>query len=797
MANTPDVTSEPKNGLRRLPGKLLGVVPQALRARSIPVTVGAAGGLAVLLTLTVLAGDRFPITAWAPVLDRWAYDVRQRILVREQPDELLVVGIEEVAEPDAATAATSVSRELLQEFIQRIREAGASVIVLDVQTLIRSGDPARDSAFARYLMEREDIVLAADVRTRQTSGDDETMPPLEAALLPLPLFDEAASGVGVVSPTFDRDSSVRRAQPQSHILGVPYWSLAVEVVRVHQGVPFDRARLAGGVLELGQYRYETGNEYYIDHRRARPPFSLENLMRLSELPARARPMFENAIVLVGAVDPALGAVRTPLHASTPRVFVDASNIATLLDHRMRHDAPMALQLLLIWFLTFAGAGIFFHRSLGTGLLVWPIGWGSLVLLFWLPFDAGMVFGVSGPVFAWGLIFPLALGYRLHASGVDMLARDRSIQAIGRLRDVRFEELGLPETLTPLLDSLGGALDAQSVLLLQEGGEFWEVVSGIGAPPQDWSQIRRAVASTNGELVLRANGREAFVPIVVDQDKRRRVLYVRGSRSLGPLDTHTLLSVSTGLHLGFHNRALTRRLEEAYLGILAAIGVAVEARDQATEAHCQRLATYSCELAMELGYPDDFIEDLYVGALLHDIGKVGVSDAIFRKPGALTAKEFELMKRHTLLGHRILQRAPISETAKMCVLHHHERWDGKGYPDGLQGEDIPRCARIVSVLDMFDALTSDRPYRRAKGEQEAVEHVRTESGRALEPDLVECFLTLYKEAVIRPASQPIPDSAQRRWTPKRERPSGHLASLIDPTNSRPAGREAASSGAPQA
>ena len=134
--------------------------------------------------------------------------------------------------------------------------------------------------------------------------------------------------------------------------------------------------------------------------------------------------------------------------------------------------------------------------------------------------------------------------------MDVLARDRSIQAIARLRDIRFDELQLAETLTPLLETLGGALDASSVLLLQEGGEFWEVVGGIGAPPQDWSELQRVVAKNNGEAVIGQGGTEAFVPIVVDQDQRRRVLYVHASRSLGPLDAQTLLSIASGLHLGF-------------------------------------------------------------------------------------------------------------------------------------------------------------------------------------------------------------------------------------------------------
>ena len=750
--------------MRRLLEKLLAAVSRLTpRRKSTFFAVSAGGGLAAVLTLAILGGDRLPVTAWTTSLDRWAFDVRQRALDRELPANLLMVG---TAGADGASER-GAPWGLLQEFIQRARDAGASVIVLDVMLPPISGNPAADSAFASVLAARADIVLAADVKWVQP-GNGATSLPVQEALLPSPLFTESATGVGVVSATFDPDSIVRRARPQSDVLGLPYWSLAVEALRVHLDVPFDQVRLVSGVLELGEHRIKVGREFYIDHRRARPPLSLQNLMRGGELPARARPLFENAIVLVGPNGPGVEAVTTPMDASIPRFFVDASDLATVLDRRIRHDAPTVLEILLVWVLALTGATVFLKRSPGTGFLVWAMGWGGLLLLFWLPFAAGMVFGVAGPALAWGLIFPMTMGYRLHVSGVDVLARDRSIQAIARLRDVQFDELRLAETLTPLLETLGGALDAISVLLLQEGGEFWEVVGGIGAPPQDWSKLPLVVAENNGEAVVGPGGREAFVPIVVDQDHRRRVLYVHGSHSLSPLDTHTLLSVASGLHLGFHNRALTRSLEEAYLGILTSISIAVEARDWGTEAHCQRLATYSCALAMELGHEEDFLEGLWVGGSLHDIGKVGIPDSIFLKPRKLTRKEFEIMKQHTVLGYRILEDAPISETAKMCVLHHHERWDGKGYPDGLKDEHIPRAARIVSVVDIFDGLTSDRAYRKAKSEEEALEYVQSESGGALEPGLVECFLALHREGVIRGAAQPIPESARRRWSPLRLR-----------------------------
>ena len=170
-----------------------------------------------------------------------------------------------------------------------------------------------------------------------------------------------------------------------HVLGLPYWSLAGEALRVHLDVPFDQVRLVSGVLELGEHRIEVGRESYIDHRRARPPFSLENLTRGSELPARARPLFENAIVLVGPNGPGVETLTTPMHASIPRFFVDASDLATLLNGRIRRDVPRALEILLVWVLALVGATVFLRGSPGTGFLIWAMGWGGLLLLFWLPF----------------------------------------------------------------------------------------------------------------------------------------------------------------------------------------------------------------------------------------------------------------------------------------------------------------------------------------------------------------------------------------------------------------------------
>jgi putative two-component system response regulator len=177
------------------------------------------------------------------------------------------------------------------------------------------------------------------------------------------------------------------------------------------------------------------------------------------------------------------------------------------------------------------------------------------------------------------------------------------------------------------------------------------------------------------------------------------------------------------------------------GVIAALANAVEAKDATTELHCQRLAGLAHQLGMQAGLEPAALKGLVFGALLHDIGKIGVSDAILTKPGPLSRQEWAEMRLHPLIGERICE--PLATAAQFApiVRHHHERWDGKGYPDGLRGESIPMGARIVGLVDAYDAIIHDRPYRPARSIDEALEEVRAESGRQFDPDLVGLFVPI--------------------------------------------------------
>ena len=188
----------------------------------------------------------------------------------------------------------------------------------------------------------------------------------------------------------------------------------------------------------------------------------------------------------------------------------------------------------------------------------------------------------------------------------------------------------------------------------------------------------------------------------------------------------------------HSAGLSRRLLEANLSLLHSLGSAIAKRDSDTDAHNYRVTLYAVALAEAMGLPDEEIPDLVIGALLHDVGKIGIPDHILLKPGKLTDEEFRVMKTHAQQGFDIVAGNPWMTGAAEIIRHHHEWFDGSGYPDGLQGEAIPRHARIFAVVDVFDALTSIRPYKKAMSLIEALEIIERDSGRHFDPAVVRGF-----------------------------------------------------------
>lgn len=184
-----------------------------------------------------------------------------------------------------------------------------------------------------------------------------------------------------------------------------------------------------------------------------------------------------------------------------------------------------------------------------------------------------------------------------------------------------------------------------------------------------------------------------------------------------------------------------QLKQAHVDLVERLGRAAEYKDTDTGEHIVRMSQYSKILALALGAPELHAEQLRQAAPMHDIGKIGIPDAILLKPGSLTSAEFEQMKQHTVIGAQILSNSssPLLQLAHKLAIEHHEKWDGTGYPNGLKGEEISIEGRIVAIADVFDALTSKRPYKEAWGIQETIEHMKGQSGKHFDPKLIDLFI----------------------------------------------------------
>ncbi len=201
----------------------------------------------------------------------------------------------------------------------------------------------------------------------------------------------------------------------------------------------------------------------------------------------------------------------------------------------------------------------------------------------------------------------------------------------------------------------------------------------------------------------------------------------------------LLSDHAGIVLG--TATLAERLDEQHLATVGALAAALEAKDAYTGNHAQAIAEFAVAVGEELGLSGRELRATRMGALLHDVGKIGIPESILNKPGPLTDDEFTVMKRHTVIGADIISGIPGMEEVVALVRSSHERWDGRGYPDGLQGNEVPRGAYVIAVCDAYHAMTEDRVYRKAMSVEGAVEELRRCSGSQFMPAAVDALITV--------------------------------------------------------
>jgi putative nucleotidyltransferase with HDIG domain len=351
-------------------------------------------------------------------------------------------------------------------------------------------------------------------------------------------------------------------------------------------------------------------------------------------------------------------------------------------------------------------------------------------------------------------------------GEQLLALLRAGHHLGHLDDQE-------ELLHSVLNDAVSALDAQRGAIVLADGTGNELrlralASGRGEAPSrpaySQSLAQRCFNTSESILCHRvdedpelamaqsiAEGAMASVLCVLLRTPRRQLGVLHLDR--GPVqppftkdDLHLADALAANVSAGIETTYLLQKREDLFLNIITILAQAVELKDDYTGGHTKRVSRYSEMLGRQLNVPSTDLKWIRLGTPLHDIGKIGVDDAILRKPGPLTPDEFKIMQAHTVKGAAILSTIPELAPVIPIVRSHHERWDGKGYPDRLVGSAIPRMARIVAVADTFDAMTSDRPYRKGMAAEIAFAEVEKQSGKQFDPECATAFLALREDIV---------------------------------------------------
>jgi HD-GYP domain-containing protein (c-di-GMP phosphodiesterase class II) len=263
----------------------------------------------------------------------------------------------------------------------------------------------------------------------------------------------------------------------------------------------------------------------------------------------------------------------------------------------------------------------------------------------------------------------------------------------------------------------------------------------------------------GESIVRQRIRSVMCAPMRTTEEILGVLYVDSqmAREFSEAELELLAAVGNQAGIALHRAKLMQEVERLFLDVMKAIASIIDAKDGYTHKHSERVSAFGVRLAEHLGFDADARAVVELSGLLHDVGKIGVPDAILNKPGKLTDAEFKEMRLHPLHGARILSNINSQKVVSLLpgVKYHHERWDGKGYPEGLKGEEIPLLGRVLGVADFLDALTSDRSYRKGLPLEEALQMVKDLEGQAFDPVIVKAAVELHEKGELALPSTPNP------------------------------------------
>jgi len=619
-----------------------------------------------------------------------------------------------------------IPRDLYVIVLQHVYDDGAKGVLMDMDFSSRGPDPARDEALVNCIRRARTVVLAAQMDERVTKEGVL----LRNVTMPYQELKNAAMALGGITFEVDPDGVVRRMPHAIDFIDEVFEPLgAVGATMIKPGlVP---SAQAGALMDMKFL--------------ARPEIPVIPFQKLLEGDFK-KGLFRDRVVLLGATSPDLHDLWLTPYGVIPGVFIQAAVLDTALNgswYRRQGNSAAVLGILLF--------------SILAGWVMGALNWrgGAVALALFLAAAGGWafldmktrVFLQVVPLFLVALtMYPVQIAARVRRTDITLKKERGKTEVLLSLSDLRLaEEEGQEPHLVPLV-LLGRflGLTTLQVYTTEDGGNRGpRTRTVIGDPDQmpDPALLAKALKENVCLTEILQPGRCAVVVPMATVRKTLGVLYAETGKSASAVDEEARLLLFFGTQTAYflESRALDLRIKDLYVNTIRAISRALDSKDQYTSAHSELSLDHVEKLGRMCGLDREQIESLHVGALLHDIGKIGVPDTILAKAGTLSSGETRIIMEHPVIGSDIVRGLPFPEDVKRIIRHHHERFDGTGYPDGLKGKEIPLLVRIFSILDVYEALVGSRPYRKPLDREEAVRLIRDGSGTQFDPQIVDIFL----------------------------------------------------------
>jgi len=652
---------------------------------------------------------------------------RRYFLSSPHPQQSLVIAAVD-QESIKSTGMWPWPRSFYAQAIRTMAEDGARGVLVDLDFSSPSSIPGDDDELVRAVYDSGFTALAVHIQDRETPEGYK----IRNLSRPISTLADAAAALGGIVFEVDRDDTVRRAPLDISFGDAKYEPLGVIGARMahKQGLP--------SIPPEALIHFSNADLQNI------PVISFRDVLE-GDFQEGA---FRDRVVLVGATSQELRDFwRTPL-GIIPGVYIHAAVAHSALKgswfvrpgRGTVHLLVLVLSLLLGWALSRAG---WKGSSLIMLCYLAAIFAAALMLV-----DVNIMVDLIPLVLVGIMHYPARLAFLVWGTEEELALEKQKADTLLKLGELEeAEKMGQAPYVAPLV-LLRQVLNLDRVSLFRPDGNGsgeWKEERASGEERfQPERHLLREAVERNDVIKVRLNGGEhaLYVPLRTPR-KPMGILYVKGSRAFKPGadEMRMLLSFATQTGYFLESNELSDEVKNLYFSTVKAISRALDSRDHYTGSHAEHSVEYLERFGRVCNLTREQIEALQIGALLHDIGKIGIPDDVLLKRGGLTGEEMDVMQRHPEMGYEIIKDLPMPEDVKVIVRHHHEHYDGSGYPDGLRGEAIPLVVRMFCIVDVFEALIAQRPYKEPLELKEAKEEIKRCSGSFFDPELVDLFLPL--------------------------------------------------------